>query len=66
MKHYSTNKEIARIVRAFIKQGWCYRRGPCHGKLIAPNGRMIPVPCTPSDYRALMNFEKDLRRIACL
>lgn len=60
--HYSKNKDIAKIVRIRVRTGWSFRRGKKHGKLVAPDGRFVIVPSTPSDGRAVRNFLGDLRR----
>lgn len=60
---YSNNKEIAALVRTLVKKGWQYMNGKKHGQLIAPNGRKLAVPGTPSDRRASMNFQRDVRRL---
>lgn len=61
---YSNNKEVAALVQTLVKAGWRYMNGRKHGKLIAPNGRILAVPGTPSDWRAHMNFRRDTRRLA--
>jgi hypothetical protein len=63
---YSNNKEVAVLVRALVKTGWRYMNGKKHGKVIAPNGRRVAVPGTPSDWRASMNFQRDVRRLALI
>lgn len=60
---YSNNKEIAALVRTLVNKGWQYMNGKKHGKIIAPNGRKLAVPGTPSDRRASMNFQHDVRRL---
>ena len=60
---YSKSKEISAIVQNKISNGWQFVKGEKHGKIIAPNGRRIPVPGTPSDYRAWLNFKRDVRLI---
>ena len=45
---YSNNKEVAALVRTLVNTGWRYMNGKKHGKIIAPNGRKIAVPGTPS------------------
>lgn len=62
--HYSKDKEIAATVRHLLAKGWRYIAGKKHGKLIAPNGKQLPVPGTPSDWRASLNFKRDIRRIS--
>ena len=60
---YSNNKEVAALVRTLVNTEWRYMNGKKHGKIIAPNGRKIAVPGTPSDWRASMNFQRDARRL---
>ncbi|TAH13899.1 MAG: hypothetical protein EAZ11_00800 [Curvibacter sp.] len=61
---YSNNKEMAALVRSLINSGWQYMNGKKHGMIIVPNGRKLAVPGTPSDWRASMNFQRDVRRLA--
>ena len=61
---YSNDKIIAATVRALVAEGWRFLPGRKHGKLTAPNGRSLPVPGSPSDWRAGVNFKCDARRIA--
>lgn len=63
---YSNNKEVAAMVRTLVNKGWRYMSGKTHGKIIAPNGRKLAVPGTPSDWRASMNFQRDARRLALI
>lgn len=64
---YSRSKEIDQIVRNCIQHDWTYRRGKKHGLLSPPRcGLFVVVPGTPSDFRALQNFERDLRRVRVL
>lgn len=65
---YSKSKEIQKLVCIRIRQGWRYQHGKKHGKLVAPNGSKAPIPFTPSDFRAVLNFRSQLRRtaLACL
>ena len=62
--HYSKDKKINAMAGSLVIQGWRYCRGKKHGKLVAPNGRMLPIPGTPSDWRASLNFRRDVRRLA--
>lgn len=59
---YSNNKDIDRVVRSLLRQGWEYCRRHKHGKLLGPSGEHITVPGTPSDGRAVSNFRADIRR----
>lgn len=63
---YSNDKTVSALVRALVSSGWQYVNGKTHGKLVAPNGRRLAVPGTPSDWRASLNFRRDIRRIAAI
>jgi hypothetical protein len=60
---FSSDKQIAVLVRSLVRQGWAYQSKGRHGKIISPTGKKFPVPSTPSDHRAFQNFKHDLRRI---
>lgn len=63
---YSKDKNIAGLVHTLVRTGWRFQTGGRHGKLTSPGGRSMPVPCTPSDYRAFYNFKHAVRRLtAC-
>jgi hypothetical protein len=63
MKKYSSDSGINAIVRQLVKEGWRYKRGGKHGKVISPARAVIlTVPTTPSDWRASRQFRADLRR----
>ena len=63
---YSNDKTVSAMVRTLVRSGWQYVNGKTHGKLVAPNGRRLAVPGTPSDWRASLNFRRDIRRIAAI
>ena len=63
---YSNDKTVSALVRTLVSSGWKYVNGKTHGKLVAPNGRKIAVPGTPSDWRASLNFRRDIRRIGAI
>ncbi len=63
MKRFSNNKEIQKLVARLIRNGWQCVRGAKHTKLLAPNGKRITVPSTPSDRKAFINFSKDIQRL---
>lgn len=60
---YSNSKEINSLISDLVKVGWEYSRGKRHGKLKAPsNKHTLTVPISPSDYRAFLNFRRDVRQ----
>ena len=62
---YSSNKDINKLVRQKVREGWFWEKGRKHGKLHSPDGDgYIAVPGSPSDYRAPRNFERELTRLA--
>ena len=63
---YSNDSNIAALVRQLVDKGWKFSKGKKHGKLRAPNGNMLAVPCTPSDYRSHLNFKRNIKRISGL
>ena len=63
MKKYSSNKELRRLIRDKVREGWVYWRGAKHGRLRHPKSkRTVTVPCTPSDRRSLDNLRHQLAR----
>jgi hypothetical protein len=62
---YSRCKEIDQLVRSLVQHHWSYSRGKKHGRLSPPGCTVfVTVPGTPSDWRGLANFRRDLARIA--
>lgn len=61
MIRFSKEPRINDFVIKKIKVGWSYRKGKKHNILISPNNRKIPIPSTPSDHRAYLNFIKNVR-----
>lgn len=61
---YCSCKMIDQLVKGLVRQGWIYSRGGKHGRLSPPNGQAtLSVPRTPSDYRAFLNFRRDVRQV---
>lgn len=63
MMKYSNDRNVSDVVRDLVRNGWRYHMGGRHGKLVSPSGRRLPVPCTPSDHRAFLNFKRDVRKL---
>ncbi|EEV24662.1 hypothetical protein AM202_00510 [Actinobacillus minor 202] len=61
MIRFSKDKNINNFVVKKIKLGWKWKKGKKHHMLISPQNYKIPIPSTPSDYRAYLNFIKDIR-----
>lgn len=59
---YCSDKEVDRLIRRLVSQGWLYRNGSKHGRLAHPAGSpVLTVSRTPSDWRSVRNFFRDLR-----
>lgn len=63
MNNYSTNKDLAKFIRAMVAKGWTFRRGGRHNRLESPQGFFVATPVSPSDYRALLNLKRDIARM---
>jgi len=61
---YSRDRRIDDKVKLLVKDGWEVINTGKHPKLVAPNGRRLTVPATPSDHRAALNFLADVKRIS--
>jgi hypothetical protein len=65
MRRYSSMREIDLLVHDLIRNGWTFRRGGKHGLLSPPGGTpTVTVPCSPSDWRAFLNFKRDVRNVS--
>jgi predicted RNA binding protein YcfA (HicA-like mRNA interferase family) len=63
MCKYSSDKELNKLIRSLVASGWVYIRRRKHGLLKSPNTCFqTTVPGSPSDYRAVKNFKKDIER----
>lgn len=65
---YSSCKDINSLIKSKIALGWTYegKGGSKHSKIIAPNGRRMPVPLTPGDGRSIRNFRSQLKRLEAM
>lgn len=61
---YSSQKDIDKLVRRLVREGWRYWRGAKHGRLQPPCGVWtLTVPGSPSDIHAFQNFRRDVYRL---
>lgn len=63
-QHISTDKMVASFVKGLLRNGWRLQRGGKHNKLVTPSGFKLAIPGTPSDWRAAMNFKRDVLHLA--
>ena len=50
------------IVKPYIEQGLVVLvTGGKHAAIVRPDGRKQPIPGSPSDHRALLNFKSQVR-----
>lgn len=61
---YCQHKELNSLLASLVRQGWRFQRGGKHNKLWSPNGRLLVVPKTPSDWRAIRNLASQSRRLS--
>lgn len=60
---YSSDKDINLLIKGMLRSGWHFERGR-HGKLHHPTGfGFVTFAKTPSDYRCIMNIQRDIRRL---
>ena len=59
----SASKEMASLMKLAEEQGWRIEQGnSSHYRWFSPNGGFVITSSTPSDHRAIMNIQRDLRR----
>ena len=63
MTKYSNNKEINKIVKSLLREGWKTVHKNKHLRIESPNGEKMTVPFSPSDVRAETNFRQQIRKI---
>lgn len=57
--------DISRLTKQAVEQGFTVERSKSgHWKITNPNtGRMVFIPSTPSDWRAVLNAASTLKKI---
>ena len=61
---YCSSKDINNHIKTLLKQGWSFKWGGKHGRLLPPNGKLaITVSKSPSDRCAFLNFKRDINHI---
>jgi hypothetical protein len=61
---YSSDKDVKKFAQKLVREGWGFKRGKKHGKLIAPGRRGIVVlPTSPSSKRAIQELAWVVRNL---
>lgn len=61
MQNYCADKDINKLVRALVRDGAVFAPGRKHGKLRLTSGKLVILPKSPSDHRAILNIAKEVR-----
>ena len=60
-------KDVRQLLDGLKPLGWTWApTGSGHVKLTAPNGDIVFVPSTPSDWRSMRNVRAQIRRVSAL
>lgn len=61
---YSSDKELNKLVKELVAEGWTFSKGNGHGKVKTPCGkRIISVSSSPSSHRAISAMRTRIARI---
>lgn len=64
---YSSDKDVNSFTRRLVMDGWRFKRGKKHGKLLAPCGRgMVVISSTPSKRGELQELMSNVKRIKAI
>jgi hypothetical protein len=64
MQTVSSNKDIQKIVRQLVGEGWSTEWVGKHAKLYTPDRTCwITVSCSPSDRNAANQFKRQVRKL---
>lgn len=65
--NYCSDKDVNTFIAKLVReQGWLFTKGKKHGKLTAPNGRMVTYSVSPSCPFVLHKIRKDCDRVMAL
>lgn len=61
---YSSDKDVNKIVKELVAEGWTFSKGNGHGKVKTPCGKRITsVSSSPSSHRAISAMRTRIARI---
>lgn len=58
----SLQSEIKKLIKTLIKEGWTEEFGK-HRKLYHPKGGFVSMSMSPSDYNAVRQIERDIKKL---
>jgi len=62
--HYSESKDINRMVRELLLEGWTLKQSGKHPKLTSPGGEgFVTFAMSPSDVNAHRQFARAVKRL---
>ncbi|MCC9597765.1 MULTISPECIES: hypothetical protein [unclassified Rubrivivax] len=64
LRHYSSDKELARFIRELVSSGWQFRHGGRHNRVESPDGFFVVTPISPGDHRAVQNLRRHIGRLS--
>ncbi len=62
---YSNDKDVQKLVKRLLSEGWIYLRRRKHGQLRSPTGEVFTLSMTPRsmlNYKKLMTFVRRLTK----
>lgn len=58
-----SDKDTRNLIKQYLGKGWTLEDRGRHLFIRSPNGDIVTVPRTPSDWRGFMNLRAQLRRV---
>lgn len=60
--YYSNDKDVSKLVKSLVGNGWSYSRRKKHGMLRSPTGEVLTLSITPSTDASHKNLKKIVKR----
>lgn len=58
-----SNKELKKLVKELLRDGWSIESGTKHLKVRSPGGHLVSMSSSPSCGHAVTNARRDVERI---
>ena len=58
-----SNKELKKLVKELLRDGWSLESGKKHTKIRSPHGHLVTLSSSPGCPYAAINARKDVERI---